>query len=82
MLGCYSEVPPDWHYMNHAQGPNAVLTKPFFIRKQWRIGFMAVRDIMPGDEVVWDHQVRGEEWSGCRLVKGVVRTKALKEKDK
>ena len=68
-------------YLNHAQCPNAELTRPFFVREKWRIGFMAVRDIMPGDEVVWDYKVRGEEWSGCRLVKGVVRSTAFKEKD-
>ena len=34
---------------------------------------MAVRDIEVGDEVVWDYQVRGEVWSGCRLVDGRVQ---------
>ena len=36
------------------------------------IGFVAVRDIEVGAEVVWDYQVRGEVWSGCRLVDGRV----------
>ena len=60
-------------YMNHAQHGNAEVTKPVFVRGKWRIGFMAVRDIHVGDEVVWDYGVRGEVWSGCRLVQGVVR---------
>ena len=59
--------------MNHAQHVNAEVTRPVFARGKWRIGFMAVRDIDFGDEVVWDYGVRGEVWSGCRLVQGVVR---------
>ena len=34
---------------------------------------MAVRDIEVWDEVVWDYEVRGEVWSGCRLVDGRVQ---------
>ena len=60
-------------YINHAQRPNAKLTRPFKIRGKWRIGFLAIRDIGVGEEVVWDYGVRGEDWSGCRLVGGVVR---------
>ena len=59
-------------YLNHAQKPNAVLTQPYYVRGKWRIGFLAARDIAPGDEVVWDYQVRGEVWSSCRLVEGRV----------
>jgi SET domain-containing protein len=59
-------------YMNHAQKPNAELTQPYEVRGKWRIGFVAVRDIHADDEVVWDYGVRGQEWSGCRLVEGVV----------
>ena len=54
-------------YLNHALHPNAALSKPFFVRGKWRIGFYAMRDIKPGHEVVWDYGVKGEEWSGCRL---------------
>ena len=36
--------------------------------------FLACRDIGVGDEVVWDYGVRGEDWSGCQLVGGVVKT--------
>ena len=57
-------------YLNHAQHPNAELTTPVFARGKLRIGFVAVRDIEVGDEVVWDYEVRGEVWSGCRLVGG------------
>ena len=60
-------------YMNHARSPNAVLTQPFLVRGKWRVGFVAVRDIDEGDEVVWDYKIGGEVWSGCRLVGGVVK---------
>ena len=60
-------------YLNHAQSPNAKLTRPYKIRGKWCIGFLSLRDIGVGEEVVWDYGVRGEEWSGCRLVGGVVR---------
>ena len=61
-------------YLNHAQQANAGLTSPVFIRKKWRIGFVACKEIREGDEVVWDYGVRGEmEWGRCRLVDGAVR---------
>ena len=66
-------------YLNHAQKPNAKLTQPYNVRGKWRIGFVAVRDIRAGDEVVWDYGVRGELWSGFRLVKGVVRRTSAAE---
>ena len=50
-------------YMNHAQQANARLTSPIFIRKKWRIGFVAAKDIREWDEVVWDYGVRGN-WNG------------------
>lgn len=59
-------------YINHAQNPNALLTQPLHVRGKWRVGFLAARDINVGDEVVWDYRVRGEVWSKCRLVDGVV----------
>ena len=37
--------------VNHAQQANASLTSPVFIRKKWRIGFVAAKDIGEGDEV-------------------------------
>ena len=36
------------------------------------MGFYSVRDIEVGHEVVWDYGVKGEEWSGCQLMEGVV----------
>ena len=35
------------------------------------MGFVSIRNINIGDEVVWDYGVR-EEWGRCRLVDGVV----------
>ena len=32
----------------------------------------------PGDEVVWDYNVKGEEWSSCKLVGGVVKPANVK----
>lgn len=56
-------------YMNHAQHFNATTTTPQYIRGKWRIGFLAVRDIVAGEEVLWDYGVRGEEEQGmCQSV--------------
>lgn len=57
-------------YMNHARSPNAVLTPPCKVRGKWRIGFLAVKDIRPSEG---DYCIFGEEWSGCKLVDGVVQ---------
>lgn len=59
-------------YLNHARQPNSALTSPVYCRGKWRIGFLAVRDIAVGDEVVWDYGVTTEEWGKCRLLDGVV----------
>ena len=59
-------------YLNHALHPNAILTCPLFVRGKWRIGFLAAKKINPGDEVVFDYGIRGEEWGKSRLVDGVV----------
>ena len=59
-------------YMNHAQQGNAKLTSPMYVRGKWRIGFISIRNIEEGDEVVWNYGVRGEmEWGRCRLVDDV-----------
>jgi SET domain-containing protein len=47
--------------MNHGQHFNATTTPPRYIQGKWRIGFLAVRDIVAGEEVLWDYGVRGEE---------------------
>ena len=65
-------------YFNHARNPNASITPPFNVRGKWRVGFLAVRDIEPGDEVVWNYNVKGEEWSSCKLVGGVVKPANVK----
>ena len=59
-------------YMNHTTNPNASLTAPVHVRGKWRIGFVAMRDISRGDEVMWDYGVRGEEqgWEKSQLVGG------------
>lgn len=70
-------------YLNHAKHPNAAVTSPVKVNGKWRIGFLAVRDINVGDEVVWDYNVSGEVWSGCKLSGGVVQpTKQMLEKEK
>ena len=69
-------------YLNHAQRPNAKVTRPFQVRGKSCIGFVACRDIDEGDEVVWDYGMRDQVWSGCRLVKGVVqKTEGMKEEE-
>ena len=70
-------------YMNHARNPNAAITPPRKVRGKWRVGFLAIRDINPGDEVVWDYKIGGQHWSGCRLVGGSVEpSKRMKEVEK
>ena len=43
------------------------------VRGKWRIGFLAVRNINAGDEVVWDYKVEGQDWSVCKLISGLVK---------
>ena len=67
---CYQQI---GRYLNHAKSPNATLTQPIHVCGKWRIGFLAIRDINIGDEVVWDYGVEGDIWSSCRLEGGVVK---------
>lgn len=60
-------------YLNHAHSPNATMTALCKVREKWRIGFLAVRDIKIGDEVVWDCSIQGEVWSRCKLIGGAVQ---------
>ena len=60
-------------YLIHVQKLNTKLSRPYHVWGKWRIEFVAVRDIEAGDEVMWDYRMRGQEWSVCRLLKGVVR---------
>ena len=38
--------------------------RPYYVRNKWRVGFVAKRDIAPGEELAFDYQVRGEPWMG------------------
>ena len=70
-------------YMNHARNPNAAITPPRKVRGKWRVGFLAIRYINPGDDVVWDYKIGVQDWSGCRLVGGSVEpSKQMKEVEK
>ena len=44
-LGCY---------IYYAKSPNAEITEPYWARGKWCISLIVCRDIMEGDEVVWD----------------------------
>ena len=63
-------------YINHvSRGGNLRLSRPFFIRGKWRIGFLAIRDISVGDELCYDYLDRDREqrWlQEGRLVDGRV----------
>ena len=49
-------------YINHvARGGNVRLSRPFFIREKWRIGFLAIRDINAGEELAYDYLDRDRE---------------------
>ena len=44
-------------FINHSKSTNTTTT----VRGKWRIGFMSVRDIEVGEEILWDYGVQGEE---------------------
>ena len=52
--------------LNHAARPAATLTpyKPLLVGGKWRVGFVAARELMPGDELTWDYGCSpgGLEW--------------------
>ena len=65
-------------FMNHAPGSlaNAMPVLPVVVEGRLRVGFVATKDIAPGQEIVWDYGVRGEPWQ-CRSGKTsfiVIRT--------
>ena len=51
-------------YLNHAAGgmANATPVPPVVVQGRLRVGFVATRQIQPGEEVLWDYGVRGEPW--------------------
>ena len=65
-------------YLNHGAGPaaNCRPLHPLVVRGKWRVGFISIRHIPAGEEIVWDYQVREEEWMRARG-KGVGKGKAL-----
>ena len=53
--------------VNHAPGSleNAMPVLPVVVEGRLCVGFVATKDIAPGQEIVWDYGVRGEPWQ-CR----------------
>ena len=50
-------------FINHAsKGCNVKPCGPVHIRSKWRMGFVALRSIPPGEELCYDYGVRGETW--------------------
>ena len=51
---------------NHAPSGRATLQphKPLFVRGKWRVGFLAARNILPGEELTWDYGCppEGQPW--------------------
>ncbi len=46
-------------YINHAaKGANLLLRPPVYARGRLRIGFVAKKEIQPGEEVFWDYHFR------------------------
>ena len=43
--------------LNHAPRDRATLApfKPLFLKGRWRVGFVATRDLHPGQELTWDY---------------------------
>ena len=50
-------------FMNHAPGEaaNSKAFPPKKIRGKYRVGFLASRDILQGEEITWDYGVRDED---------------------
>ena len=61
-------------FINHAaRGVNLKPCGPVYIKNKWRMGFVALRDIPPGEEICYDYGVRGQRWMGrSRLAGGKV----------
>lgn len=56
---CYHQY---GRYANHAsKGCNIKPSAPVFVRKNFRIGFLAIRDIKAGEELVWDYGDRSHD---------------------
>jgi hypothetical protein len=59
--------------LNHAPSTKATLTpfKPLLIRREWRVGFKATRDLHVGEELIWDYGCPpgGIDWLFRRPVK-------------
>ena len=51
-------------YINHSPGrlANAKLANPILYGGKLRLGVVALRDIVDGEEIVYDYGVRGETW--------------------
>jgi hypothetical protein len=60
--------------MNHSPKGKATLTpfKPLLIGGRWRLGFIATRDLQPGQELTWDYGCNpgGIDWLKKRPSKG------------
>ena len=52
------------HLMNHSVCPSLKPFKPLFANQKWRVGFLAVHDIAPGEEITWDYGAppEGHKW--------------------
>lgn len=65
-------------YMNHAAAPmaNAKPLMPFLINGALRLGFISMKPIPAGDEVLWDYGARaeGNEWLNKPKPSGKVGT--------
>lgn len=62
-------------YINHAVPSNANIKmfKPLLIKGKWRVGFVAIRDIRKGEELLYDYGVQPNPptWLRRRVVRGV-----------
>lgn len=57
--------------VNHSPRPNLKLHKPLRVRGKWRMALLAVRDIDPGEEVMFDYgkQPSPPDWMRGRKVR-------------
>lgn len=66
-------------YINHSATPNLKMWRPMMIRKKWRVGFIALRDIPKGEELTYHYgkQKNPPAWMSRKQLKVFFSPKRL-----
>lgn len=66
MPGCHRSITSWGRYINHSFPPkaNVKMVAPIHIGNKWRVGFISTRQIMEGEELLYDYgqQSNGPDW--------------------